>query len=158
MRDEEAVRQFVERMSRQMAEWNFPPMAARVLLTVMTAEEDALSAADLSERLDASSGAISGAVRHLTTIGMIHRVPVPGSRRDLYGISDDTWWEATLTKGNRLQLVVEAIEEGLTAIGGPDTRPGRTLAEMRDFMAFCHEEIPLLLDKWRARRRDPVGP
>jgi DNA-binding transcriptional regulator GbsR (MarR family) len=152
MRDEEAVRQFVERTSRQLSDWGLPPMAARVLLTVMTAEEDALSAVELAERLGASAGAISGAVRYLTDSGVIRRDPVPGSRRDLYALTSETWWEATLIKGNRLQTIVETVDEGVAALGGPETRSGRAMADMRDYLAFWRDEIPLLLDKWYAQR------
>lgn len=152
MRDEEAVRQFVERMSRQLSDWGFPPMAARVLFAVMTAEEDSLSALDLAERLDVSSGAVSGAVRYLTDSGLLRREPVPGSRRDLYRLANETWWEASLTKMNRLKTIADAADEGVSALGGPDTRSGRAIAEMRDFFIFCHDEVPLLMEKWQERR------
>ncbi|MET9065153.1 GbsR/MarR family transcriptional regulator [Streptosporangium sandarakinum] len=152
MRDEEAVRRFVERMGRMLAAMGVPPMAARVLLTVMTAEEDALSAADLAERLGASSGAISGAVRYLVDMDLLRREPVPGSRRDLYLLSSQSWWEATIGKMNRLQLIADTVDEGIAAIGGPDSRPGRTMAEMRDFFAFCHDEILLIMERWEQRK------
>ena len=41
-RNEEALRQFVERMAMTFAHWGFPRMAARVLITLMAAEEDSL--------------------------------------------------------------------------------------------------------------------
>lgn len=126
-------------------------MAARVLLTVMTADEDALTAVDLAERLEVSPAAISGAVRHLMTIGLIRREPVPGSRRDLYMLISETWWEATVTKMTRLRALSALTDEGVVAVGGEKTRPGRTLAEMRDFLDFFDEELPALLEKWRAR-------
>lgn len=158
MRDEEAVRRFVERISRQLADWGFPPMAARVLFAVMTAEEESLSAAELAERLDVSAGAVSGAVRYLTDTGLIHREPVPGSRRDLYRLASMTWWEATITKMNRLKLIADTAGEGVEALGGAGTRAGHAMADMRDFFVFCYDEIPLLLDKWQEQRAPLENP
>ena len=68
------------------------------LFTLMAADERALTAAELAERLGVSPAAISGAVRYLTQIGMLHREPSPGSRRDRYRLPDDPWYEVTLAK------------------------------------------------------------
>jgi hypothetical protein len=35
---------------------------------------------------------------------------------------------------------------------GPDTPAGRRLDEMHDFFAFMSEEMPGLLERWRAHR------
>jgi DNA-binding transcriptional regulator GbsR (MarR family) len=83
-RDDEAVAQFVEHAARVFADWGFPRMAARVLFVMMTANEPGLTAADLAERLGVSPAAISGAVTYLIQLGLLERVPVPGSRRDLH--------------------------------------------------------------------------
>jgi DNA-binding transcriptional regulator GbsR (MarR family) len=151
MRDEEAVRHFVERISRFLADWGFPPMAARVLITMTVSEEDAVTAADLAEQLGVSPAAISGAVRFLTQMGMVRRDPVPGSRRDLYRMVSDDWWELTLTKGNLFKVMADMVEEGIAAVG-PETRAGQTMTEMHDYFAFLNAELPLLVDKWRAQR------
>ena len=65
-RDEEAVRQFVEHLSMTLADQGFPRMPARVLLTLMSADEEALTAAEIGQRLGVSPAAVSGAVRFLT--------------------------------------------------------------------------------------------
>ena len=46
---------------------------------------------ELGEQLQASSGAISGAVKMLTSVGLVERVPAPASRRDHYRLRDDAW-------------------------------------------------------------------
>ncbi|MDF5754243.1 helix-turn-helix domain-containing protein [Spongiactinospora sp. TRM90649] len=152
MRDEEAARRFVERLSRILTDWGMPPMAARVLVTLTVAEEDALSAPDLCERLEVSPAAISGAVRYLIQLGMVARDPVPGSRRDVYRLLHDSWWEVAMTKVGLYKTLAGMVDEGIEAFGGPDTHAGQTMTELRDFYLFMHEEIPLLYDKWRATR------
>ncbi|MER6173999.1 MarR family transcriptional regulator [Streptosporangium sp. NPDC001681] len=149
MRDEEAVRQFVERLSRMLADWGFPPMAGRVLVTLSVAEEDTLSAPDLAERLDVSPAAISGAVRYLVQLGMVARDPVPGSRRDVYRLVHDSWWEVALTKVGLYKTLADMVDEGIEALGGPQTHAGQTMTELRDFYLFMHREIPMLHEKWR---------
>ncbi|WP_202638467.1 GbsR/MarR family transcriptional regulator [Bailinhaonella thermotolerans] len=146
------MRRFVERVSRFLADWGFPPMAARVLVTLMAAEERALTAADLAERLGVSPAAISGGVRYLMHLGMVAREPVPGSRRDLYRLYDEAWWEVASTKSGLYKDLVDMMNEGLDALGGEETHAGHTLAEMRDYFAFLEKELPLLRDKWRASR------
>ena len=78
-RDEAAMRAFVEQMARILADWGLPRMASRVLFVLMSADEQALTAGELAERLDVSPAAISGAVRYLIQINMVAREAVPGS-------------------------------------------------------------------------------
>jgi hypothetical protein len=59
-------------------------------LTLFT-DQPAMTAGDLGERLQASSGAISGAVKMLTSVGLVERVPAPTSRRDHYQLRDNAW-------------------------------------------------------------------
>lgn len=58
-------------------------MTARVLAALLFTEQPAMTAGDLGARLQASSGAISGAVKMLTSVGLVERVPAPASRDSL---------------------------------------------------------------------------
>lgn len=153
-RDETAVRRFVEHMAMAWADYGFPRMPARVLITMMAADEPALTAAELSERLGVSPAAISGAVRYLMQIGMLAREPAPGSRRDRYRLPDDTWYEATATKGGFFKQNIDLAAEGVTASGGPDTPAGKRLADMRDYFTFIQNELMSLAERWRASKAD----
>src|SRR6266542_5062640 len=116
-RDEEGVRRFVERLAMMLTEWGFPRMPARVLGSMMTADEDSLTAADLAERLGVSVAAISGAVRYLSHIGMVSREPVPGSRRDRYRLPRNPRYQTSLLKGELLEALAELADEGVAAVG-----------------------------------------
>src|SRR5262245_56511672 len=113
-RDEAGVRRFVEHMAMVLNDMGFPRMPARVLLTLMAADERHLSATDLAERLEVSAAAISGAVRYLIQLSMIVREPSPGSRRDLYRLPDNAWYEATMGKGKLLSTLAELADEGVS--------------------------------------------
>ncbi len=132
--------------------WGFPRMAARVLLTMMAADEESLTAGDLAERLGVSAAAISGAVRYLQHIGMLSREPVPGSRTHRYRLPDDVWYETSINKRGALASVAALADEGVRSLGGPDTPSGRRIEQMRDFYAFIDEALVDLMKKWEAER------
>ena len=152
-RDEAAMRAFVEQMARILADWGLPRMASRVLFVLMSADEHALTAGELAERLEVSPAAISGAVRYLIQINMVAREPVPGSRRDRYRLADDSWYEVTLAKMTLIKTLADFADQGVTAAGGSRTPAGARLANMRDFYVFVQEAMPELLDKWADRKR-----
>ncbi len=66
-------------------------MPARVMMALVGSPDEGYTAADLSERLGVSAAAVSGAVRYLTSMRLIHRVSRPGDRRDRYDITGDAW-------------------------------------------------------------------
>src|SRR5688572_22225051 len=111
-RDEAAMRQYIEHMSRLLADWGFPRMAGRVLFVLMGSEERTLTAAELAERLDVSPAAISTALKYLIHLNMASREPVPGSRRDRYRLVDDSWYEVTTAKMTFLKVLADAAEQG----------------------------------------------
>ncbi|MGN9802967.1 GbsR/MarR family transcriptional regulator [Micromonospora sp. L32] len=150
-RNEEEIHLFVERMAMAFADVGFPRMAARVLFTVMSADEP-LTAAEIGERLGVSAAAVSGAVRYLTQFGMLVREPVKGSRRDRYRMPDNPWYEATITKTGLYKTFIDIAGGGVDALRGRDTPAGERVAEMRDFFVFVQEEIDSLGERWRARR------
>ena len=158
-RDEAALRQFVEQMARTLADWGFPRMAGRVLMTMLSSDEPALTAGELAERLGVSSAAISGAVRYLIPITMIERMPVPGSRRDVYRLLDDAWYEVSLAEMTLLKSMSTAAQDGVAAAGGSQTPAGARLANMRDYFLYVQENLPLLLAGWaewkKARSSSP---
>jgi DNA-binding transcriptional regulator GbsR (MarR family) len=152
-RDEAAMRQYIEHISRMLADWGFPRMAGRVLFVLMGAEERTLTAAELAERLDVSPAAISGALKYLIHLSMVTREPVPGSRRDRYRLVDDSWYEVTTAKMTFLKVLADATEQGVDAAGGPTTVAGARLANMRDFYLFVQENMPDVLEKWAANKQ-----
>ena len=66
-------------------------MTARVLATLLFTEQPTMTMGELADQLQASSGAISGAIKMLTSVGLVERVPAPASRRDHYRLRDDAW-------------------------------------------------------------------
>lgn len=153
MRDEAAVRQYVEDMARLLAEWGLPRMAGRVIWTLMCAEERSLTAGELAERLGVSPAAISGAVRYCIQINMVAREHEPGSRRDRYRLVDDSWYEVTIAKMSLLDTIRAGADKVLESAGGPKSAAGRRIADMRDFYTYVQAAMPELMGRWQEQKR-----
>src|SRR5690349_21181500 len=85
--DEEA---FVEAMGQELATQGMPRMAGRVWGYLLIADPPEQSAQQIAERLAASRGAVSGAVRLLTAAGLIQRRTRRGDRREWLSAPEGT--------------------------------------------------------------------
>ena len=85
--DEEA---FVEAMGQELVTQGMPRMAGRVWGYLLIADPPEQSAQQIAERLAASRGAVSGAVRLLTAAGLIQRRTRRGDRREWLSAPEGT--------------------------------------------------------------------
>ncbi|ORV33856.1 GbsR/MarR family transcriptional regulator [Mycobacterium conspicuum] len=123
-------------------------MTARVLATLLFTEEASTTMGELAERLQASSGAVSGAIKMLTSVGLAERVPAPGTRRDHYRLRDDAWATLFTNQNVVISAMLAAAEAGIAATE-PDSVARHRLTRMHDFYAFLLAEIPAVLQRWR---------
>ncbi len=139
-----------ERLALVLSDHGLQRMTARVLAALLFTDQPSMTMGELADRLEASSGAISGAIRMLTSVGLAERVPVPASRRDHYRLRDDAWAVLYTNQNAVISAMQTAAEAGIAATGN-DSLAGRRLTEMRDFYTFLLGEIPALLDRWHER-------
>lgn len=125
-------------------------MTARVLAALLFTEQPTMTMGELAEKLQASAGAISGALKMLTSVSLAERVPVPASRRDHYRLRDDAWAVLFTNQNVTIAAMQNAAETGIAATG-TDSLAHQRLTQMRDFYTFLLAEIPTLLDRWRQR-------
>jgi DNA-binding transcriptional regulator GbsR (MarR family) len=147
----DAVARFVERFGSVLEEGGVPRMPARVFSALLATDSGRLTAAELSEQLQISPAAVSGAVRYLIQVNLLSREREPGSRRDVYRLHNDVWYEAIVNREPLLSRWQRAIEDGVEAVG-PGTPAGHRLTETAEFFAFLRAEMPALLARWRAQR------
>jgi DNA-binding transcriptional regulator GbsR (MarR family) len=148
--DERASR-FVESFASSFVDAGVPRMPARVFAAILASDAGRMTAAELSELLQVSPAAISGAVRYLAQVDLVVRVREPGSRRDVYAVRDDAWYEAIVRRERLLESWARSVREGIDALG-PATRAGVRLSETLEFFEFLQTEMPALLERWRASR------
>ncbi|MBA9005188.1 GbsR/MarR family transcriptional regulator [Thermomonospora cellulosilytica] len=146
-----------ERMALTLAQGGMQKATARVLAAFLFADTDSVTAPELAERLGISSGSVSGAIKMLSTVGLIERVPAPGSRREHYRLRDGAWATLMSAQNGMVQAMFQAADQGIAA-AGPDSPAARRLEEMRDFYGFMFRELPALVERWRAERAQPSDP
>ena len=88
---DDALFGYIERFAAVLVAAGFPPMPARVFVALLVTDSGRLSAAELAAMLRISPAAVSGAVRYLIQLGLVHKERVPGSRRDYYRMPGNMW-------------------------------------------------------------------
>ncbi|MDA0162781.1 MarR family transcriptional regulator [Solirubrobacter ginsenosidimutans] len=147
----EEVSRFVERFASVLVDAGMPRMPSRVFALLLATDSGRLTSVELAERLQVSPAAISGAVRYLTQVSLISREREPGSRKDVYRLHDDQWYEAIVRREPLLTRWERAVLDGIDAVG-PDTPAGRRLRDTASFFEFLAIEMPALLTRWREQR------
>ena len=142
-----ASQESAEQLALVLSTHGMQRMTARVLAALLFTEQPTMTMGELADRLHASSGAISGALKMLTSVGIVERVPAPGSRRDHYRLRDNAWAVQYTNQNEVTAAVIKAAEAGIATTERGSLARER-LVQMRDFYTFVLDEIPALLDRW----------
>ena len=145
---------YIERFTSVLVAAGFPPMPARVFVALMVAGSGRLTAAELAGMLQVSPAAVSGAVRYLIQLGMVHKERVPGSRRDHYRMPGNMWDNMIRMRDQVMSRWTALVREGIDLVG-PDTPAGARLAEQADFLEFVSKELSDVLARWERYRAAP---
>src|SRR3954453_12617151 len=140
-RDQRAVSASVERFGDPLTEAGMPRLAARVFAQLLADEDGRMTAAELTEALDVSPAAVSGAVRYLTQTYLIGKERERGSRRDVYVVQADAWHGAMLSRDRLLAQIESGLRAGVPAVGGLDTEAGRGLQLSVAFLEFLGDRL-----------------
>jgi DNA-binding transcriptional regulator GbsR (MarR family) len=146
-RDDEAVQRYAEGFGNLLAETGWPRMSARAFAAILASEKGRLTSAELCEQLQASPAAVSGAVRYLLQMRLATREREPGSRRDVYVVQDNFWYESMMRQDRFLPrwedvlgLLINELEPGSDA--------HRRVSSTLGFLAFIQEEVEGLSERW----------
>lgn len=141
---------FAERVADAFATLGFPRMAANVVMALTVSEEGRLTSAQLSERLGISPAAVSGAIKYLTTLGMVVSSTVPGTRRHIYRLPDRPWYAASLVRPSVYSALADLVEREAAML--PESEAGDRAHEMASFLGFLRDRMPTLLTEWEESR------
>ncbi|WP_375385297.1 GbsR/MarR family transcriptional regulator [uncultured Microbacterium sp.] len=140
-----------EQAAAMMTTAGMPRMPARALMALIAAPSGGYTAAELADRLGVSAAAVSGAVRYLLTLQMVHRISRPGDRRDRYALAHDVWYGAMTSNAPLYGRLADFIERiGDEQEGDADARA--RAADMAAFFRFMSARMPQLVDEWEAQR------
>ena len=156
-RDEQGLKAAVDQSAAVLTAAGFPRMPARVLMALVVADRGGLSASELGEQLGVSAAAISGAVRYLEQIGILHRLPQPGSRRDKWEFLDDAWYTALMAKSPIYGVIADLGDRAADAIGDETAAGAVRAREMARFYRFVDTRMPDLMREWETLRGQPAA-
>lgn len=141
--------EFIEKFAAVLVTAGFPPMPARVFVALLVTDSGRLSSAELTGLLEISPAAVSGAVRYLAGLGLVHRERVPGSRREYYRMPADIWHQVMLLRVQVLVRWTALLNEGIDLVG-TDTPAGRRMTGHAAYFGFLATEMPAVLARWDA--------
>lgn len=156
VRDERAVAAFVERLGSVFTASGLPRLPSRVFAALLADEHGRLTAAELAEALAVSPAAVSGAVRYLEQVHMIHRERERGSRRDVFVVVEDAWQDVMLSHDQVYPPIRDAMAAGIGAVGGVGTEAGARLELSIAFLDFIGAELDGIAARWASKREELV--
>lgn len=144
--------QFVERFGSALTAAGLARLPARVFAALLADEDGRMTAAELGETLGVSAASVSGAVRYLQQVQMIHREREVGSRRDVFVVADDAWHDAMTNSSTTYAPLVAALREGVRLVGGRGSGAGDRLSLSIEFLEFISAEMEGIARRWERRR------
>lgn len=144
---------FVERLGSTLTEAGMQRLPARMFAVLLADDDGRMTSAELADALDVSPASVSGAVRYLAQLHLLHRERENGTRRDLYVVRDDAWHDAMINSRRTYAPILDVIATGVWAVGGQTTRAGARLALSIEFLEFLSEEMAGVGRRWDERLR-----
>jgi hypothetical protein len=143
---------FVERFGSALTAAGLARLPARVFAALLADDDGRMTAAELGEALDVSAASVSGAVRYLQQVRMIHRERERGSRRDVFVVADDAWHDAMINSAEVYGPLRAVLAEGVDLVGGERTDAGARIALSVEFLAFLSAELEGVARRWEDHR------
>lgn len=144
---------YIERFASVLTDSGIPRMPSRVFAALITQDDGRLTSQELSELLDISPAAVSGAIAYLSQVNLVTRERQPGTRRDRYRVLDEVWQDALIKRDTILARWETSLAEGVGVVGA-DTPAGRRLAESAQLFQFLRGEVGEMLERWQVRRAE----
>jgi DNA-binding MarR family transcriptional regulator len=144
---------YIERFASVLTDSGIPRMPSRVFAALITQDDGRLTSQELSELLDISPAAVSGAIRYLSQVHLVTRERQPGTRRDRYRVLDEVWQDALFERDTIMARWEASLAEGVAVVGA-ETAAGRRLTESVLMFQFLRGELSGMLERWQARRTE----
>ncbi len=141
---------FVEKLGFVSEAQGQPRMAGRVMGWLLVCEPAWQSVAEIALALQSSRSAINAIVNRMVEFGMFEPVAVPGERTTYYRINSDGGELLFENMVNNLRVMRELSEAGLQALAWRSPESNRRLEDMRAMHAFMEDQMPLMLERWKA--------
>ena len=147
-------RRFIERFGSALTAAGMQRLPSRVFACLLADDDGRMTAAEIGDALSVSPASVSGAVRSLEQMRMIHRAREAGSRRDVFVVADDAWHDVMMNSSSTYAPLTQTLREGVADVGGQGTPAGDRLALSVHFLEFITEEMQQLSERWDKRRAE----
>jgi DNA-binding MarR family transcriptional regulator len=148
---------FADHMGRFYARrYSFPPMVGRLIGYLAVCDPPRQTIAELAEALLASRSAITGAIKLLEPMDIVHRSRAAGERMDRVelGMRSERALGMDVSEYEELLLLAR---EGLEVVRDAPLERQAVLLEMEAFCAFLLEDVPRMRRRWEKRRAELVA-
>ncbi|GAB3646265.1 GbsR/MarR family transcriptional regulator [Glycomyces tarimensis] len=144
---------YVERFSEILIASGLQRMSARVFSYILADDAVTYTAAELAEGLRVSLAAISGAVRELSTMGLLIKGRRPDTRADVYQLNEDDIWGSIML--DRIPLLERYHDVAIEGVRTLPQGPGRDrLVQTAAYMEFSINEFRGMRERWETRRKE----
>lgn len=149
----EAKRQQVEKMGVFFEKSGLTPMHGRVFAFLLLAEPIQKDFYEIQDFLKASKSAISNALKHLQSAGIVDYVTFSGDRRKYFRADLNGWMRSTENRVKETVLFKELLEDVLDGRSATKNLEFNTkLQEMVDFHAELSVVMEQFMKKWNKKR------
>lgn len=142
---------YLEQLGAALADAGLPSLPSRIFSALLMDDDGRMTSAEISETLGVSAAAVSGAVKYLGQVQMIHRERQPGSRREVYVVDDDAWHRAMLRRDQIYAPILRALAAAIDQ-HGPRAPAYRRLMLTAEFLRFVDQEMDGLANRWATHR------
>lgn len=137
----EGKQKFIEAWGRLASGWSIPPAMAQMHALLMISPEP-LTAEQIKEELDISTGNVSMNLRALMEWGLVYRESPPSERKDVYYAEKDMWTVARQIIINRkkreLEPMLQVLDE-LACVQEECPKSEHFCTVIRDIRKFSHK-------------------
>jgi len=149
--ERKALLEYVEQFAAILIASGMQRMSARVFSYILVDDAENYTAAEVAEGIGISLAAVSGAVRELTTAGLLTKGRRPSTRADVYRLYDDDIWGSIML--DRTPIIDRYLETAIYGIETLPEGPGRDrLVQTAAFMEFMKTEMSAMRRLWLERR------
>jgi hypothetical protein len=89
----------------------------------------------------------------LTQLGLLRRERERGTRRDVYVVDDDAWYQAVVNRDQLYGPMIHALGVAADQVDS-GSLAHRRLTLAKEFLVFVQEEFGSILSRWEERKRD----
>src|SRR5262245_3392062 len=148
---------FVEEMGAFLAGLGMTRMAGRMWGWLLICEPAEQTAAEIAEALQASRGSIRGTARTLANAGLVRRGTRRGDRREYFSAPAEALDQMLGSASSLYRQMRIIAEHGLAATADRSLESRARLQEFHDVMGFVEREVPLVISRFLADRKQGVS-